>query len=109
MSTERPLEARVTLIEENLLRIEKNVAEVVNLIREQEREPRAVPFKEIVLTVGATLTVFYGVLRFIDERYDAAVRPVRDVVTRHEAEMSRLRPLVYGRHHLSKQELLDAR
>jgi len=40
-------------------------------VEEQARAPRPIPFKEIMITAAATLSVFYGIVQFFEQRIDA--------------------------------------
>ena len=94
------IESRVGILENGLMRLESAVERIGNMMSKQledaSRAPRVVPFKEIMATAAVTLTVFYGVLRFIDERVESATRDVRNTVELHERELQRIRPLIYS-------------
>ena len=77
MSEERhdSLTARMTVVESTVERLERTVNSMASsmqrYIEEQARSPRPIPFKEIMLTAAATLTVFYGIVQFFEQRIEA--------------------------------------
>ncbi len=83
--------ARLVVVEHRLEELSKSVGDLANTINryvtEQSKQPRALPFKEIVMTVGACLTIMIGGLTLLDSRIDKAVE-LSDAKRRHEAVLT---------------------
>ena len=92
--------ARLIVVEEGLVRVERSVDSLTKSISaymaEQIRAPRAIPFKEIVVTAGASFAFFLAVLGFMDSRNEMASRDVRFLIAQHEKQLQTLAPLTYS-------------
>jgi len=71
-SEENALVARVIVLENVVDRVEKSVTDLARVVQKsveaQASAPRQIPFKEIIITAAATLSLFGGILTFLDSR-----------------------------------------
>lgn len=71
------LYARVDVLEHSVSEIKSVLndfaKEVREYMRHQQSQPRAIPFKEILTTAVATLSLIGGILMFFDNRTDRAL------------------------------------
>lgn len=97
ISTER---ARLILVEEGLSRLERSVESLASsigkYITEQASAPRAIPFKEIIITAGATFALFVAGLNFMDQRNSMATQDMRALLQSHSKQLERLAPITYS-------------
>lgn len=97
VSTER---ARLILVEEGLSRLERSVESLASsigkYITEQASAPRAIPFKEIIITAGATFALFVAGLNFMDQRNDMATKDMRVLLQSHAKQLERLAPITFS-------------
>lgn len=70
--SEARLYSRVDVLEHTVDEIKSVLTDFAKEVREymrtQQNAPRAIPFREIVTTMAATLAVVWGVLKFLDDR-----------------------------------------
>jgi len=75
MAETMDISARMTLVESAVGRLETSVGQIANSMRDyiekQAQQPRVLPLKEIMLTIGATLTVLSFAIKFIDDRTES--------------------------------------
>lgn len=64
--------ARLVVVERGLDELKSTVGDLAKsinrYINEQNKAPRPIPFKEIVVTAVSTLALFSGILTFLDNR-----------------------------------------
>lgn len=93
-------EARLYVVEEQLGRLERSVTSlsdsISRYITEQAGAPRAIPFKEIIVTAGATFALFVAGLQFMDQRNDMATKDMRALIASHAKQLERLAPITYS-------------
>jgi hypothetical protein len=69
--------ARLVVVEHTLEELKQTVSGLAKTINhhftELSKQPRALPFKEIVATAGACLAIMVGGLSLLDSRIDKAV------------------------------------
>ena len=92
--------ARLILVEEGLQRLERSVeslaTNISKYIAEQSGAPRTIPFKEIIITAGATFALFVAGLNFMDQRNEMATKDMRFIQQQHAKQLERLAPLTYS-------------
>lgn len=92
--------ARLILVEEGLSRLERSVESLASsigkYIAEQSSAPRSIPFKEIIVTAGATFALFVAGLNFMDQRNDMLTKDMRATIQSHAKQLERLAPITYS-------------
>lgn len=91
--------ARLVVVERGLEELKGTVNDLAKNINrwisDQANAPRPIPFKEIVVTAGATLAMFYGILQFLDSRSAPHIDALKFRMEKAEKDLERLAPLKY--------------
>lgn len=89
--------ARMTVVESAVERLERTVntlaSSMQRYVEEQVRAPRPIPFKEIMITAAATISVFYGIVQFFEQRMDSNTKILQYRIEQIERKADRLHQL----------------
>lgn len=93
-------QARLLVVENEVGQIKSLIKDLSTTVREaiheQHKAPRAIPFKEIIVSASASFALCVGLLNFMASQNELANRDIRRDIAAHAKQLERLAPLTYA-------------
>ena len=93
-------QARLLVVESEVGQVRLLIKDLATDVREalnkQHQAPRAIPFKEIIVSASASFALCVGLLNFMASQNELANRDIRRDVASHAKQLERLAPLTYS-------------
>lgn len=97
---EHEFQARLLVVENDVGQVKSMIVDLTKVVRESiavhHNAPRAIPFKEIISSVGGTLAVVAIIMNFMNGWQELTTRDLSRQIARHEKQLEILAPLTYS-------------